>query len=857
MKAILTVLLSIILLSHPTSVSAESGCKDVLYYSMTDWISQGKLFDVTFSNTRHFVNTKGLGVSFNLLGTRDYPNKSSSTNFDIGHKTIIKSTQNVQSRNFFQIQFSEKIYIENITLDIKAISSSNNLFSKKIYKNASVHEYSDENRLGIDYVSGTLVGTYSDDESTIVIDDTIQSLIIWYDHIEDITEFHFNGFEISNYQSLEHIGWTTSPIENAKTTKVTVCSETGNYLPDGTFTWQKQAETFFSPSITALDYTPSVLQHYYSNYDAGKKIHIQKNTNPSVIKEELPYGSSIDSFMKLTNNQWQSYGEYGTTFPYIYLNKTNTGILYNAKAAHWNWSDGFHESESKSWCEDVLGKYKEPCYKDYGHTSNTRGNVYEVVGYLYSNVTPPLFRAIQKVEYYLINTDTNNAVHLKTVNDGSTQQFKIDETGKWIIESHIFDLAGNVGKKVSKPFLIDNENPIISFTPVTYQGNESLEVNIQVSDSHSKIKVWRYAIDKGNGYEAYSDFISNDEQHPIFFQESGTYKIKVHAIDHAGNESIAESQTYEIHRPYASISTMYTTVYEKNKTNKLHIKLDMQDISTNNPVSVKTLINNEVLNHITTTDDSVIIDYKTADEQITIQVILNDDTNNSSTMKLEACAISNTHYSGQQIIFNEPVVFMVDDSGQKNYYEELAISLKTNKTSYFVGEGIDIEVNANYFNECSSVNNFKCISSAENYYPGNNKFIFDNAAKNIDQLYFKNGLYEVEATYDNGYKLPAFYAGKKLGEICLQPENCNEDEVINAGRRWYTDKTASFGEYQIINVANDVAINKVSWQASVSYTLDETLFDQFKIRFADPSNPFPNSNSAMWQEYESWITQFK
>ncbi|MEF9968222.1 MAG: hypothetical protein RR766_06860, partial [Longicatena sp.] len=395
--------------------------------------------------------------------------------------------------------------------------------------------------------------------------------------------------------------------------------------------------------------------------------------------------------------------------------------------------------------------------------------------------------------------------------------------------------------------------------------NEGINVQFNIKDTHSGIEKWRYSLSKDGGstWDDFSSFLANPT-YKLYFLDAGVYQVKVHAIDTAGNESTTFSPLYTIERGTANLGKMFTSVYEMNQPNTLTLKIEHMELDEGAEVTLKvTCDGSEVFNGPINIHQSQVMNVSYTPSNPTATLIATLESNGGVTIEhptLTLTVNAKTYESKEsesgELEFKAPTVFMVEQgSKQVNYQEELKLILRQDKEVYFAGEGIDTKIESTYYNECATIQNWECVGSGT-LTTGSASATFHDGTKEVDKIFEKNGEFIVPLEMiNNEFVLPSFVASRKEGKVYLNSSDVpTNDTPLGAGRKWYTNQRAieKLYDYQMYGI--DTGINKFKWVLKSSYEINGTIKNQYRIRFVDPSNPFPKGIADLWSKMFRWIT---
>lgn len=852
-----------------------AACTTVTYYSHKDWVSKQDFIDTSFNaGDSNFIQSDDILVHMNILGTHSHPMMQSSS-VVLGTETYeVNGNINPSDYPYFQIDMGKKIKVNQLEFDIRGFNSDGTAKELIVYTNATM-----------EWING--VATITDGEEIyrsmsnkrIILDlegKEISNLYIIFTDIHSDDRMIFSYFQINKYEVYEHVEWTTEYIANTETRTETICLNSGEYVPNGTQgKWVKSANTIFSPSASIIsDYIPE-LSSQNASYDYGRGGNIPAYSLPNVVKNMGGYAMQIKGWTteSLNNgeytNVYKSYGSEGTVWPWI-ITGQQTGVQYIAYPVYWSQTKGLNnylwaDSWDSGWCQHTTGITKTPCYKYGGHSGNGRLNSYDVMIQTYKNVVKEADRIVVESNYYLVNTDTKQSTWLKKGAE-EIQEFLLNQSGRWQIKAVLKDAVGNTGEKLSDIFLIDNTAPAATFTPYSQEdpSTSNLEIIIHPTDGHSGVKQWRYSISSDGGltFSEYSNYISSTEDYKVILDQSGDYLIKVEVIDNAGNSSISISGHYLVQKSDPEVGKMYSEVFVPNEPQELHVLLGCNHCKVNEKATLQLFCNEILINESEIKigkEQEYVFEYVADNNQahLLVNLIAEYDSNlknNSLELIVPRISAEKKETAENQLQFEGTTVSMVQKNDrQMDYKEYLTLSLNQDKQRYFAGEGIDVSVDIQYVNECSSVENFACKSSNELIFD-KQYVLFDQGARPAKDEFIFEDKYKVPLSYVNTrFFLPNFFAGKQSGIIVTDPSMIENDVVIDAGRKWYTDIRSELKEYPYEIRGINSAVNQFNWKFRGNYTVDSLLKDQYRIRFVDPENAFPNGESKAWEGLESWF----
>lgn len=853
-----------------------AACTTITYYSRKDWISKHDFIDTFFeTGDSNFIQSDDILVRMNILGTHSYPLLQGSNVVTGSDSFEVNGKVNPSDYPYFCIDVGKEIKVDQVEFDLRGYNADGSAKELVVYANAVM-----------DWVNGkaTIIEGEeiyrSPSNKRITLDlqnKLISNLYIIFTDIHPDDRMIFSYFQINRYQVYEHVEWTLEFIANTETRTETICLDSGEFLPNGTQgKWQQSANTTFSPSSSLItDYVP-VLTSQNASYDYGRGGNIPAYTLPNVVQEMGGYAKEIKGWTTESLNsgeytkKYTSYGLDGTDWPWI-MTGQQTGIQYIAYPVYWSQTKGLSnylwaDSWDSGWCQHTTGSTKTPCYKYGGHSSNSRLNSYDVMVQNYNNIVKESDRVIVESNYYLINADTKQSTWLKKGAE-EIQDFLLNQSGRWQIKVVLKDAVGNTGEKLSDIFLIDNTAPVATFTPYSQDEptTENLEVIIRPSDGHSGVKQWRYSVSSDGGltFNSYSDFISGSADYKVILNQSGDFLIKAEVIDNAGNSSISISGHYLVQKSDPEVGRMYTAVFIPNEPQELHIQLACTNCKVDQKATLQvfcdgTLIHEDIVE--VGKEHEAVYEYSSTNNQAHLLVNLATDqdsnlNNNRLELMVPKISAEKKETSENQLQFEGVTVSMVQQNDfQKDYKEYLTLSLNQDKQNYFAGEGIEMSVDIQYINECATVVDFACKSDSVLSFD-KQTVLFDQGASPAKNHFEVDEGYRVPLSYKGTqFVLPNFFAGKHTGNIVIDPDDIKDEEIIDAGRKWYTDIRSEKKEYFYNASGNNTAVNRFNWSFDGHYTIDADLNNQYRLRFVDPANAFPNGKSQAWKNMELWLS---
>lgn len=818
-------------------------CETLLWYSQKGWNEYKDLIDVSFNGGNHFINTKGLQVQLNTFGTYQYP-VMESNEFLQGEKSLkIRKVPNSSDPIVFSLQFQQPIQVGEVEFDIGAVDVKTQVELKvKVAVNVqSVDELtSGSNKM---VYETNMPGRKKID----LKNRKITNLFFYFENSTQEVEYQVSYFQINGYQKYEHQQWVTEEIKGAEVMQMRVCNGTGEFYPDGTEgKWVKEAISVFSPSEKVESESKPILSKQEMIYDMGRGLNNNPYSPPNFLNEAGNISSQITGWSVQGERPAINFFSLSRDGEYIMIDQ-NKGVRYIAKPMYWSHQRRENYvgviSYNSAWCNHVIGTPSQVCYKHEGHSTNERLNVYDVQIEEYNEVVLPQFQQVESVSYYLNEGDREFFLMKK---DSSIQEFKMNQTGRWVIKAILKNKVFQEMTVRSKVFLIDQKNPVIQFE------DEENGVKIKVQDEHSGVKRWSYWIssDDGKTKDYLSGFL-NDESKVILFSKPGEYKVGVFCEDEVGNQMNAVSNKISVIKEEIAVDQVLAPVYENQESNNLYVSLLCPSCTTKKPQEFKIKMDDKVIvsEKITQSKLQKTFSYiPNKENQISLELIINGEIKELIVYEKSR----NQKQGVNEIDFEEIVVSSLNEYfEQVNYKEKMQFTLFQDKVTYFTGEGVDNQVESSYYNECASPQEYICLASSEENHQGNVALVYSEGAERVKGIYFKDNQYEVPLILEkNHYFLPQFFAHRKTGVISLQKES---DEWIDAGRKWYTNPEATLGEYKVQAIGVQFGVNLVQWKLENRYRLESHYKDQYHIRFAETDNPFPQGISKLWENHHQWI----
>ncbi|MEG0657114.1 MAG: hypothetical protein RR445_01445 [Anaerorhabdus sp.] len=841
------------------NVMAE--CNEIIYYAQKEWVTYFDFFDVDFSKDEVMnINSKSVSFRQNVFGTHSEPKSIDSSSFYGLSSYTTQSNGDRKNPNYFRISFGKSIKVGKIRFKIVANDiKTNQPVNKRVYING-YPKFINQGQLDVE--GSPIYITQDNDFITLDLGmKEIDDIVILFDGTNN--EYTLSFFQILDYEIYETVGWTREKIDGVETKKVIACTDRGTFDKDGSGSWVKEDHTVFSPAISLVsDYTP-VMESQSFIYDWGKG---RKNTAYVIPSDIVMIGENAKKIKgwnisgEIPYVEFRSYADKDTQFEYI-MTDSKRGVQYVAIPMYWAPSmqvDYVGALEyNKAWCNHVTGMSISPCYKHYGHSANERTNVFDVQVKNYKEVIPLELRAIEKVEYYLINEDSNTNKFIR-LGQEEVETFDFKETGRWRIQAILYDLAGNLIKKTSNLFLIDAEKPKVEFD-VVQEDDKYPEVMITPIDYHSGIKRWKYEIstDGGKTFSSNDSWLINQKE-KIILTQPGEIIIRAYVEDQVGNTNQVDSDVIVVDNMGINVQNIIAPSYDKNEETNVYIKLECKGCKEN-PEEFSFYVDHNLISKHRIQDNEIEIIQPyipTEDKESQLKFTFNNDT-------IELKAFEKTQEykeSNQGLIEFEGIVAnsVGVDKNEHLYKEKLILTLYQGQQMVMSGSGVDIDVKFQYQNECRVIENFECKQgivkddgTLDNMLEMNNTMAqFEEGGKPFIDQYMMNGVIQIPLINNGEYiALPQVFLDQKTGLVYGD----NQTGRIDGGNRWYTNPWGDLKEYEFTIQGFEYGTNHFDWKFAGKYGLSHHYYDDFRTHFVDPRDPFKNGESAQWKDEMEWF----
>lgn len=451
--------------------------------------------------------------------------------------------------------------------------------------------------------------------------------------------------------------------------------------------------------------------------------------------------------------------------------------------------------------------------------------------------------------------------------EGAAAQFTVSENGNYSVSSQ--DHAGNISTVDIPVGNIDKQPPWAVFDPSEGETDErAITVWITPQDDLSGIKRWRYRVtyDEGQSFIKTSAWFDHDSPQAIELTMSGKCQIVVETLDRAGNEGTSISGYYQLNEGDAAAGQLLAPAAHPGETEYAALRAVCEGCNPQKQQTVTVWLQDEVILEQTLPalpEQTVRIPFELNSQTGILRARVdyeldNDPDNNELCLEIGTISRQFQQTTEEQLEFNGAVMFAVSQGEEQRSYQETLtlVSPKTDHT-YFAGEGIEAGIQYHYVNECAAVINWACkpdtvLVNAEA------KAIFDQGALPVREKYAAGGNYEIPLQRQgDSLILPMMWASQYEGLINDEPvfdKLDEDDQILEAGHRWYTDPLKEPGELLYTLQGEKVGMNEFSFKILRTAVIDCRLKDQYRIKFADPQDP-QTFNTPLWRPYLDWFAQ--
>lgn len=501
----------------PLNIQAQVNQQvEVTHYGIFDWTNHKDFINSTSTDSTPVITTiEGRTVKVSILGFQHEPRASSvkellgggyvAQSNGIEHEIIIGDFQ----KNVGGLIINEMI------VGAYAVYEDGSYAPATWYKNG-FYGYD----IGLDtsnYWCGTsgtsctqddviLRATPTKDNPIMVLnnlDTTYDRVLLRFDEPQRIKEYHFTYLQITDYKTMDLVGWTedvNDPLTqypdtawvNSSISKTWIYTTTaGDFSPmfsvndpsDTEPKWVNSISSSFNAGVEGLFDYPEILKKSSTYKDAGRSGTSTRDSatpagmNPAGAHYEAFVASSNGGF-DLLNAKWECYNEDSyICYASAHHPTLNQRVTSDFSARHWTPNENNRpdvpewHSDYEGWCNHVNAG-GTPCWKHEGRASNT---IWDGSIYLWDIVTEDQKYVIDSTYYYQKYSNI-----LGTSPVGGMVQVGSDEL------SNVTDINGNVvtnpvkGDDIASMINIYDEGVFKLYAKVTANLNKEITVNSEL-----------------------------------------------------------------------------------------------------------------------------------------------------------------------------------------------------------------------------------------------------------------------------------------------------------------------------------------------------------------------------------------
>ncbi len=433
--------------------------------------------------------------------------------------------------------------------------------------------------------------------------------------------------------------------------------------------------------------------------------------------------------------------------------------------------------------------------------------------------------------------DTNISYKEYLINNN---ELLFTKEGIYKLNAYAIDNVGNETIKESETYKLDFTKPKVEF-----DYGEDL-VNIAVSDELSKLQYFVYQIsyDQGNTFNNTSHKIYGPNL-TLYLMKNKSIIVRVIAYDNANNIAIVDSKIIETYESTAFIGKVFSTIYEINQESEILVNVECTGCLEDETREFKTYVNDMLVNTtnvlVNNSELDIKLTYRPIEYESNIKIEMYKEGELETAINLKTYAKSYAYQINNNTINHQGIVASYRESNQSqiDYYEYLIVDNISENNTMFQGQGLNVNANIDYHNECISFIDWKCNHSdyLEKITP---IFIIDNGALPYSEVFKYGDLYQISMLVENNNLiLPNTYVDIFTGEVFKE----NDENRISGLNKWYLDKDIKLGKHEALIKDSLVGINKFSYELIIDYIVDEKLEDQYDARFINPNNPYLDDNS--------------
>ena len=452
---------------------------------------------------------------------------------------------------------------------------------------------------------------------------------------------------------------------------------------------------------------------------------------------------------------------------------------------------------------------------------------------------------------------------------GDQASFTVTENGQ--VQVSATDRAGHTTTRNVTVTNIDKIPPQAVFTPDQGRADKQITVTVAPSDELSGIRRWRYQLtyDQGETILSTSPWFEDDQPQDVTLSLSGQGMILVEAWDRAGNMATIRSGLYVVNQGDSAVASLFAPVSAIAEPARLQAQIRCEHCDPTQKQQVQVYQDDELIYEEeipALPQQSLFVSYTLQKPQARLRLkttyaLDEKQENNELTLQVHSLSAQSVQTEKEELTLQGDVMFSIRETEeQKTYQETLTLISPRQQESLFAGQGIEAEVQVRYENECARIRQWACEASAHLELTGSAEALFDQGALPVREKYARDSIYAVAMTWQSDRAvLPQMWATLHEGLINDQPvfENLEPtDQILDAGRRWYTDPLAAPQTLSYVLQGSETGVNRFHWQFLRTATISQTMRQQYRLRFVNPQDP-DTLAGRLWQPYVSWFASLK
>ena len=454
------------------------------------------------------------------------------------------------------------------------------------------------------------------------------------------------------------------------------------------------------------------------------------------------------------------------------------------------------------------------------------------------------------------------------VTEKSHMIFEVNENGKYSVTA--WDKAGNKTVEVIPVSNIDKVPPTAEFDPFTKETDQKeLIVHIQPYDEHSGIDHWRYKItyDEGKSFISTSQWMDHDDLTEVKLSLSGDCRIVVELQDKAGNQAEVISGIYHLDQGDATAALMMVPAVKASQeaTGMFRAVCRDCDPSAKQKVTIwqnDTVIYEQECQALPEQTIRFPFMIHEPDTLFTARVEYEQDRDNDNNeLKVSASPATEQFIrtEEEEIRFDGVVMYTADQSGKKNYHEQLTLSHPLQKEALFAGQPIRSTVHTHYYNECARIDGWACVAQTLPV-SGEGTAVYDQGALPVREHYLDHGRYSVVMKMNqNEFQIPQMWVSQYKGKVNDEKhfDDLEEGEkILDGGHCWYTDPLSEKKTVKYELTGKDFGVNHFSFCFDRQVRIDRTMKESYRMRFVNPQDE-QTLHSTLWDPYLDWFKTLK